>query len=286
MPALTTSSIGSWNDFERVLQSRSDYASVPYANYAFRGHSRECNNLLPALARILKGSNLDTSQQVTLETTLAREFAARAENVGVICDPAANLATAALMRHYGAPTRLLDWTFSAVVALYFAVESHFDGDGELWSVPTFAANRVLGSNADWTGHDDRIEKYFDTLAPAGETQFVRIAKHNPRSAAQHGLFSVADSPTSDHLPLLVSATEAFLSKKTPEWSVHSPERFVVKREAKHELLRALWTRNIHAASLFPDVDGLGRYARDLATWRTELHDRSGGRVLETASDDG
>src|SRR5262249_28602557 len=141
----------------------------------------------------------------------------------------------------------------------------FDRNGELWSVPTFTANEVLDSNADWTGHDDRIEKYFDTLSSEHAIQFVRIATHNPRSAAQQGLFSVADSPMADHLPLLLRATDIFLQKKTDEWAVHSPERIVVRREVKREFLRALWTRNIHAASLFPDIDGLGRYARDLGT---------------------
>ena len=38
-----------------------------------------------------------------------------------------------VLRHYGVTTRLLDWSKSPYVAAYFAVESHDDKEGEIWS---------------------------------------------------------------------------------------------------------------------------------------------------------
>ena len=39
-----------------------------------------------------------------------------------------------LMQHYRAPTRLLDWTQSAIIALYFVVSEYGSNNGELWAM--------------------------------------------------------------------------------------------------------------------------------------------------------
>jgi hypothetical protein len=43
----------------------------------------------------------------------------------------------ALMRHYGAPTRLLDWTYSLYVALFFSLaESNVKKPATVWALDT------------------------------------------------------------------------------------------------------------------------------------------------------
>ena len=51
-----------------------------------------------------------------------------------------------IMQHYGSPTRLLDFTYSIYVALFFAVEnSRVDQDGAIWGIDSNWLNRKYES---------------------------------------------------------------------------------------------------------------------------------------------
>ncbi|KOO16562.1 hypothetical protein AKJ18_02510 [Vibrio xuii] len=63
----------------------------------------------------------------------------------------------ALMQHYGMPTRLLDWTTSALVALYFSLESQSDSKHVVWAMSPVELNLIT------TGYD---------------THFVPVPEHS------------------------------------------------------------------------------------------------------------
>jgi len=75
-----------------------------------------------------------------VETRLLRAFMEQAKGLTLPDLPARTdrLAWWELMQHHGAPTRLLDWTRSPFIGLWFAFsdQGDYDGDAALWSFDT------------------------------------------------------------------------------------------------------------------------------------------------------
>jgi len=103
----------------------------------WRGHGREDWNLLPHVHR------LSREKGPFYEANIANKFAKFAPTRHARCPPAGDLARwLFLMQHYGLPTRLLDWTESPLLAVYFAVweDAHLTMPGALWAFDPYALN--------------------------------------------------------------------------------------------------------------------------------------------------
>ncbi len=102
----------------------------------FRGQSDSAWQLLPGFMR---------SKSSISETTLLNRFRQSAAMLTEL-RPQSSFDWTFLMQHYGVPTRLLDWSESPLIAMYFAVENWSekpDTDAALWCLwPT-----VLNQNA-------------------------------------------------------------------------------------------------------------------------------------------
>ena len=139
-PIIATAPISNLATFERALDlTRQTFESIlPY----WRGHGNVDWSLTAEVFRTPSPGRQHP------EVTLIRNFMGRAESRSHRC-PAYDDYVGWLMlaRHFYLPTRLLDWSMSPLVALFFAVEHHEEVDGALWALhPALLNQSMIGEN--------------------------------------------------------------------------------------------------------------------------------------------
>ena len=106
----------------------------PYSNWAFRGERDERWPLYSSLSRYLMNFGVDTSAWPEQEARILRVFKRKAHQfLTQPPEPDDDFQWLALMQHHGAPTRLIDFTWSPYVAAFFALERTLN-DGVVWAM--------------------------------------------------------------------------------------------------------------------------------------------------------
>lgn len=230
----------------------------------FRGQASVHWTLQPSIARELCGSKLNWFQVCRLEREMANRFrhdAHRELSTAVLPRRDCLINWWPMMRHYGAPTRLLDWSLSPYVALYFAVEQRWDEDGALWWFRASTAEHLMSCTYGTAFNDhqkyllDGEDDPFQIASPPNMLFVFEVKRAIERIGNQQGLFSVSLDPNSDHAKVLEDLTGYADGPHC--------EKLIIPKARKPDLLRELQLMNVTGKSMFPGLDGLGRTLTEL-----------------------
>lgn len=143
----------------------------------YRGMPNEEYKLIASIGR-LQG-NLDAILQI--EQKLLDDFERK---LPLFADyiPKDKIELMCYAQHYGLPTRLLDWTYNPLIALYFAVCSDFDCNGVVYQAVEYNHLIVDASNV---------------FISQDYQSYIIPKLTNVRYKNQNGLFTICSNPTEE-----------------------------------------------------------------------------------------
>jgi hypothetical protein len=214
-------------------------------NFFFRGQSNQSWQLMPGLGRSKKSNALYTN----IEEALYFDFL---NFSGALLPEEPNSwRTIFLMQHHGLPTRLLDWTGSFGIALYFALRNA-KADAAVWILDPFDLNQSTMKHHALLGPSDlkySYEQMFIKKEAKSETSVVALAppRHHARLFSQGGYFTLHGN----------------LEKGLEDICPSALKKIVIPRRFFSEARDFLRLAGINEFSLFPDLDGLCRHIRKI-----------------------
>lgn len=275
-----------FNDFyDKFCKPNGIFNHCAMPQFIFRGQSNEKYSLLPCIFRKEirekwnKAFYNDTcriesySDQAELECGLLASFYEIANRNGVqlpfIPDSYKNIflndspfveitnnwlppelfELAALAQHYGVPTRLLDWSFSVKVALYFMTLNtckHHTQTGEyrssnmvLWALRTFPI---------------KVNKDFNEKIHI----IVPEYSYNPNICAQKGVLVCWNSDTQERMDNLYMPLDDLLNQKRSTTTRGSSilYKILIPSQECYKMLEYLAIDGINASTIFPGHKGV------------------------------
>jgi FRG domain-containing protein len=241
-------------EIERAWESKKDGEPGLW----YRGSRKSNWPLLPKLYR----PHSTINELLSAEDEIREEFVRRAPGL-TSYKPANAWEWYFLMQHYGAPTRLLDWTENPQIGLYFALKDS-DGlhDAVVWVIdPWWLNGIVLGkgysevlpagspglSEADARRYQPWLPDRFDAKAKLTTKLPVAIypTQFDARIAAQRSCFTVH------------GRRRARLNELFPKPTDHLA-RIVIPSYATDDIRDELDDYGIDEAVIYPDLEGLGK----------------------------
>lgn len=168
------------------------------------------------------------------------------------------------MQHYRAPTRLLDWSESPFVALYFALMSaaftttktglNFKDDAAIWVLEPISWNQHALNHQSYDGgilvtKDTELKGYqpAESFAKMNNHAVAMFGAHNsPRIVAQRGVFTIFGQN-------VASMDDAF---DTAGFPAKCLTKIIIDKTLIHDMRKSLLSYGITESAIYPDLEGL------------------------------
>lgn len=249
-PRVVEHSVSRWSDFVAIVQRWQGFR-----NWCFRGQGDATWLLNCSLTRHIEVSKVVEGAWERQEARIQRIFRRKSHLFLDDLPDEDQLEWLALMQHHGAPTRLLDFTWSPYVAAFFALE-RAEKPAAVWALnlpllwDIHERRRIDGIKV--TDADPRDRRTFEQVFLPNRHAFVWQGdpfRMPQRVVAQSGTFLVTS-----HLGRTV---EQILEGYPDDGELLI--KFVLDTATmRAEAMAQLYSMNITQATLFPGLDGLAR----------------------------
>ncbi len=229
--------VTSVSSFLALIEREKEVESGNSADFIFRGQQQD-HVLIPKIRRLHpKVHDLATLEKLMLDD-FERQMLFFTEK-----EPRDKWDLLALAQHHGLPTRLLDWSFSALTALWFCVERG----------PARKKNRDMLNGVVWI-LKTRVDDFVPSDQPGDPFHQERTRIFRPRFVsrrimAQSGLFTC-------HKMIRDGDFVAF--DKNREYK-NRLQKVVIPGFAFSSIREQLGASGATSLSLFPDLDGLAAF---------------------------
>lgn len=254
MPDIVTHSPGSFSEIMQLVETFQGGHDTSW----YRGVGNVEHSLTPTIFRHPKHKTIEKIHEV--ETELASVFEQRSPPF--VSQAFKNVWERMFyMQHYGIPTRLLDWTESPFIALYFALTScertksgKPKNDAAVWMLDPVLWNRGALSDISFNGgildpNREQVKSY-SPEADLDERKNLPImiyGTHNsPRIVAQRGMFALFGKS--------IDAMEKSFSDNP--FAAGALHKIIINKDIRDTVAHSLFRKGVSDSTIYPDLHGL------------------------------
>lgn len=231
-------------------------------NFVFRGHSDEKWKLETSLQRLLKDKYVSMVKQ--FEEYSINEFKSKFYLYNTSdYEPKTTLEWLSMMQHYGTPTRLLDFSESPFIALYFCLENANKEQKENMIIYAIDYRNINKTTLDYFKQYDSNFKYdYVDIENSKDSIFEEYVKRfnvpllwvtepkrlNKRIEKQRGTFLYTNCNDKSYKEIL----ETYLYKNIETYELKFPAKYW------DNYFTILNKMNINGKTVYGDLDGLSK----------------------------